>query len=187
MSSGTDFPCQKGALLGSLLSILGIHLLSLPLFARFLNSRRNTRRKINVDLVTNNHNIWITTIGKEGTKSYATYTADLGGAKAVCSENHSVEIVENWPNPPDGKRHHLGTIDADQRDMDCLRDAILQSSPVISPFPFDAVVLVWNILYRQGYLGEEKFRAGEATLTDCVDEMLVRSGCTELPFKAYRE
>ncbi|EFY96038.1 hypothetical protein X797_007623 [Metarhizium robertsii] len=187
MSSDTDSSCQKGALLGSLLTILGIHLLSLPLFARFLNSRRNTRRKINVDLVTNDHNIWMTTIGKEGTKSYATYTPDFDGAKVVCSENNSVEIVENYPNPPDGNRHHLGTIDADQRDMDRLRDAILQSSLVICPLPGDAVVHVWNILYRQGYLDEEKFRAGEATLTDCVGEMLVRSGCTELPFKASRE
>ncbi|KAH0592789.1 hypothetical protein MHUMG1_09434 [Metarhizium humberi] len=187
MSSDTDSPCQKGALLGSLLSILGIHLLSLPLFARFLNSRRNTRRKINVDLVTNNQDIWMTTIGKEGTKSYATYTPDFGSAKVVCSENNSVEIVENYPNPPDGNRHHLGTIDADQRDMDRLRDAILQSSPIICPLPGDAVVHVWNTLFRQGYLNEENFRAGEATLTECFDEMLVGNWCAELSCKASRE
>ncbi|KFG79068.1 hypothetical protein MANI_020943 [Metarhizium anisopliae] len=187
MSSDTDSPRQKVALLGSLLSILGIHLLSLPLFARFLNSRRNTRRKINVDLVTNDDNIWMTTIGKEGTKSYATYTPDFGRAKVVCSENHSVEIVENYPNPPSGKRHHLGTIDADQGDMDRLRDAILQSSPVISPLPFDPVLLVWNILYQQGYLNEENFRAGEATLTNLFDEMLARTCYTELSFKASRD
>ncbi|KID86622.1 hypothetical protein MGU_06094 [Metarhizium guizhouense ARSEF 977] len=187
MSSDTDSPCQKGALRSSLLWILGIHLLLLPLFARFLNSRRNTRRQMNVDLVTNNHNIWMITIGKEGTKSYATYTPDFGGAKVVCSENRAVDIVENYPNPPDGKRHHLGTIDANQRDMDRLRDVILQSSPVICALPADAIVHVWNILYQQGYLNEEKFRVGEATLTICVLEMLQRNWLTESRFKVSWE
>lgn len=170
MSSDTDSPCQKGALLSSLLWILGIHLLSLPLFARFLNSRRNTRRgtdkrQMNVDFVTDNGDISMITIGKEGTKSYATYMPDF--REVEYTENMAVEIVENYPTPPDGKRYHLCTIDADQRDMDCLRDAILQSSPVncYSPgAPAHAIQQLWNILYQLGHLNEAKFRAGQATL-----------------------
>jgi hypothetical protein len=116
---------------------------------------------MNVDLVTNNHDIWMTTIGKEGTKSYATYIPDF--REVEYTGNMAVKIVENYPTPPDGKRYHLCTIDADQRDMDRLRDSILQSSPVNCYSPANAIQQLWNILHQRGHLNEAKFIAGQAT------------------------
>jgi hypothetical protein len=171
MSSDTDSPCQKGALLSSFLWILGIHLLLLPLFARFLNSRRNTRRgtekpQINVDLVTDTCNIWVITIGEEGTKSYATYTPDFGARS-----NTTIKFVENCPSRPEGKRYNMCTIDADQRDH--LRHAILESSlsSLDCPLPATAILQVWANLYGQGHLNMEELRAGLRGLKECFREI----------------
>ncbi|KID74950.1 hypothetical protein MAJ_11506, partial [Metarhizium majus ARSEF 297] len=171
MSSDTVSQRQKDALLSSLLWILGIHLLLLSLFARLLNSRRNTRRgtekpQINVDLVTDTCDIWVITIGEEGTKSYATYTPDFGARL-----NTTIKFVENCPSRPEGKRYNMCTIDADQRDH--LRHAILESSlsSLDFPSPATAILQVWANLYGQGHLNMEKFRAGLRAFEGCFREI----------------